>query len=223
MNIYYPHYNATSDYNSIRTNGMWYQNWQSGYNDIIKKGYPRPSNDETIIAELYSASTEDFLHGFLGDVPFLISESAKTIFNDNHLSGFKYVDVEIAKISTKRKFLRKEEKGEPEDLIYKNRNVINEVEKPKLYGIKVTSLLEVNIQKASNVPDGYIIPFKFYKTYDSIPDLFFPACNGEIAAKWCFCSENFRNVIEKNKLTNIIFIPFKKYIKDYKIKLKKRK
>jgi len=73
MKIYLPEEPWTDDYQSIRRNGMWYRHWQSGYDDILKKGYPRPEDEDTILAELYSPNTADFLHGGDGDAPFIIS------------------------------------------------------------------------------------------------------------------------------------------------------
>src|SRR5436189_3811739 len=71
MLVFFPYADQSSDYNHIRANGMWYQEWQSGYTDILKRGYPRPKHKTTVLAELCSPITPDFLHGGDGDVPFL--------------------------------------------------------------------------------------------------------------------------------------------------------
>ncbi|MCS6305856.1 MAG: DUF5615 family PIN-like protein [Nitrospira sp.] len=42
----------------------------SGYHDILKRGFPCPENERTILAELHSPNVPDFLYGGCGDVPF---------------------------------------------------------------------------------------------------------------------------------------------------------
>src|SRR5437899_3223895 len=101
MEAYLPCSDPSSDYAHIHVNGMWYQAWQGGYHDILKRGYPRPKNKTTILAEIHSPTTPDFLHGGAADVPFLVSPRAKALMRRHRLSGVGFSSVEIVKIATK--------------------------------------------------------------------------------------------------------------------------
>ena len=127
MKVYLPQPESGSDYQSIRRNGMWYQHWQSGYSDILKKGHPRPPNQDTILAELHSPQIDDFLHGGSGAVPFLISERALAVFQESGFTGYGLASVEVVKIARKGEKKRKVSSGEPEDAILSRRDVKGEV------------------------------------------------------------------------------------------------
>src|SRR5437868_5879670 len=80
-------------------------------------GYPRPKTRSTILAELHSPNTPDFLHGGDGGLPFLVSPHTKSLMRKHALTGFRFSAVEIAKIATKGVRLAKQKNGEPEDVI----------------------------------------------------------------------------------------------------------
>ena len=85
MRAFYPTGIADCDYSRIRADGMWYQHWQAGYHDVLERGYPRPKYKTTILAELHSPNTPDFLHGGAADVPFLVSPRTKKIIRQHGL------------------------------------------------------------------------------------------------------------------------------------------
>lgn len=132
MIAYLPYSDTPSDYDNIRINGMWYREWQSGYYDILKRGYPRPKHKTTILAELYSPVTPDFLHGGDGDVPFLVSPRARALIRKHRLTGVQFSAVEIVKIATTGKRKARSRAGEPEDLIMKAEDKSSTVVLPKL-------------------------------------------------------------------------------------------
>jgi hypothetical protein len=76
----------------------------------------------TILAELHSPITPDFLHGGADEVPFLVSPRAKGIMRKFGLTGLRFSSVEIAKIATKGARKGKPKGGEPEDQIVKARD-----------------------------------------------------------------------------------------------------
>jgi hypothetical protein len=206
MNIYLPHPEQGNDYQRIRRNGMWYQHWQAGYSDILKKGYPQPKSQETIIAELYSPKIDDFLHGILGEVPFLISERALEVFKESGITGFRISSVEVAKIATKGIKKGRDSEGEPEDAIFSRRDVKKEVFVPTLYAVYITGHVQAIPDFPSGCsPSGNISPFAIKLNSSEVPDLFQPEVDGKSFSNWSFCSERFKTIVEKARLTNITF------------------
>lgn len=217
MNIYIPKPDAENDYVSIRRNGMWYQNWQGGYSDIIKKGYKAPEDPETVLAELHSPNIDDFLHGGSGNVPFLISERVKEIFEKNQISGYRLANVEIAKISTKGKRKKTQQRGEPEDSILKATNKIKDVSAPKLYAVYVSGRVDAHPDYPSGrTPDDYVSPFELIISDNGVPDLFRPRLNGEDFSAWTFCSEKFQTTVVAEHCTNIRFQRFSEFMKEFR-------
>jgi hypothetical protein len=201
--------NPADDYNSIKRNGMWYLHWQAGYSDILKKGYPKPKDDETILAELHSPNVDDFLHGSSAQVPFIISEKAKSVFENNNLTGFRYANVQIVKIATKGKKNRKSKSGEPEDAILKSKNKLGEVTAPNLFAVYVTGQVNSALDYPSGrSPVNWVSPFNLEIKEKSTPDLFRPYHGNEPFSAWVFCSEFFVNAVSEAELTNITFEPF---------------
>jgi hypothetical protein len=222
MTAYFFKEEPESDYERLRTNGMWYQHWQSGYSDIIKKGHSRPKDQDTILAELYSPKTSDFLHGGTGAVPFLISERALKVFQESGFTGFRLANVEVAKVATKGKRNRKANMGEPEDAILSRRDVKAEVPIPKLHAVYVTgSVQAVPDFPSGRCPSGYVSPFKLEFGCTDVPDLFQPEFNREPFSAWAFCSERFRNITLSAGLTNIFFQPFDEFMTDFRNKVTK--
>ncbi len=219
METYLPRPEAGSDYEHIRRNGMWYQQWQAGYSDILKKGHPQPSDPDTILAELHSPLTDDFLHGGSGVVPFLISERAKTIFEESELKGYRLASVEIAKIAAKGKTKRKISSGEPESAILSRRDVKSTVSVPTLYAVYITGRVQaIPDFSLGSTPSGSVSPFELSLDAKNIPDLFIPELDGKRFSAWSFCSDRFRIIIERARLTNITFQSFDEFMTEFRAK-----
>jgi hypothetical protein len=223
MVAYLPFSDPPSDYENIRINGMWYQEWQGGYHDILDRGYPRPKFKTTILAELHSPAIADFLHGGGGDVPFLVSPRAKLLIQKSGLSGIRFSAVEVVKIATKGKRKGRSKIGEPEDLIMKAADQSRGVSVPKLYAARVVSRFEI-------VPDypsgkcpqiGYVTPYNLPRT-GNMPDVWRPTINGRTFAAWTYCSKRFREVVERQALSNIGFEPFEEHMARFREKVTSR-
>ncbi|HEY3323001.1 MAG TPA: hypothetical protein VGP72_21280 [Planctomycetota bacterium] len=201
----------------IRVNGMWYQEWQGGYHDILKRGYPRPKYSTTVLAELHSPLTPDFLHGGDGDVPFLVSARAMAVIRKNRLSGVQFSRVEIVKIATKGKHRGRSRGGEPEDVITKARDRSSIVDAPKLYAARVAGRFEI----VPDYPTGkyartdYVTPYEL-PAAGKMPDLWRPTIRGRTFAAWTYCSQRFRDVVEKHALSNIDFEAFDEHMSRFR-------
>lgn len=213
MLAYLPYSDPPSDYADIRVNGMWYQEWQGGYHDILNRGYPRPRHKTTVLAELHSPMSPDFLHGGAADIPFLVSARARAIMQKCRLSGVRFSSVEIVKVATKGKRRASSMAGEPEDLILKARDQSRSVALPKLYAARVAGRFEV-------IPDyptgrcpriGYVTPYDLPEAGDT-PDLWRPTIRGKTFAAWVYCSQRFRTLVEEHGLSNIAFEPFTEHM-----------
>lgn len=217
MEFYLPEPESGSDYQSIRRNGMCYQHWQGGYLDILKKGHPQPEDQETILADLYSPQTDDFLHGGSEAVPYLISERVLEVFQKSKFTGYRLAGVDVTKISTKGKRNRKASSGEPEDAILSRRDVKGEVRVPTLYAVYITGRIHAIPDFPSGwSPSGYVSPFDLRPASRGVPDLFQPELDGEPFSAWVFCSEHFRNVVTESGLTNISFQSFKEFMMNFR-------
>lgn len=177
--IYHPVAPRYDDHTAIRANGMWYQSWQSGYGDIIKRGFPKPSDDRVVLAELHSPLVPCFLHGWSGDIPFLVSEKARKAIEDGGLTGFKFGPVVVAKIATLGKRKRKAGSGEPEDAILKSKGIGLDAA-PKLHSVKVTARVPAKPDHESGRhPKGWVSPFDLALPSQP-PDLFRPELQGQL-------------------------------------------
>jgi hypothetical protein len=222
MKIYLPRQQSADDYSSIKRNGMWYVHWQSGYLDILKKGYPKPKNDETILAELHSPNVDDFLHGSTSQVPFIITDNARKVLEHNNISGIRFAEVEIVKIATKGKKRTKSKSGEPEDTIVKSKNKLSEVTTPKLHAVYISGRVNVVLDYPSGrSPVKWVSPFEFDFSGKNIPDLFRPFHDGMPFSAWAFCSERFANSVLAAELTNIKFETFDVFMKEFRDKTKR--
>jgi hypothetical protein len=220
---YLPHAPAASDHDAIRSNGMWYQPWQGGYQDILKRGVPRPADERTILAELHSPQVPDFLHGGgSGEVPFLVSERAKACFERHQLSGIEFAPVQVTKIATQGTRVRASRRGEPEDAILKSRGVSLELA-PTLFAVYVVDRLRaVPDFESGRHPSGRVSPFDFESTLNP-HDLWRPECNGKPFAAWAFCSSKFRSMCTSEKLTNIAFEPFGSFMNEFRSSANERR
>lgn len=209
---YHPEPDDCDDYESIRRNGMWYQEWQGGYHDILKRGYPRPRYKTTILAELYSPSISDFLHGGAGDVPFLVSAKARTALRRHRLTGMQFSRVEIAKIAAGNR-KPKANKTEPEDQILKSKRRMPEEQLPVLYAVRVLGRVEVVPEDPSGYFEGsrYISPFRLPRN-GKPPDLWRPMYKGQKFSAWTFCSLRFKQLAEHHSLTNVRFVEFDEHM-----------
>ncbi len=206
---------------SNRIEAMWYQSWQSGYHDILKRGFPQPPDDRTILAELRSPHVDDFLHHGSGEVPFIVNAHAHDILKSSSLTGFEFGSVVVAKIATKGARKKESRVGEPEDAILKSRGVALD-SAPFLFSVRVTGAVEVEPDfECGRTPSGWMSPFSI-SALGELPDLWRPRFNGEPFSAWTFCSDRFRSVCERNRLSNIRFEPFDSFIDDFREDLKKR-
>ena len=214
---------ADDDYSHIRADGMWYQEWQGGYHDILKMGYPRPKHKTTILAELHSPHVPDFMHGGAADVPFLVSSRAKKVIRDNQLTGIRFSRVEIAKIATKGKRRRNTKSGEPEDQILKATDQAANTIIPTLHAAYTIGRLEVIPQyNTGRCPHtGYVSPYELPET-DQMPDLWRPTIDGRTFSAWIYCSERFVAVVNAANLSNIAFTTFRSHMDDFKSDIERR-
>jgi hypothetical protein len=217
MQAYFPTEPSGSDYETIPKNGTWYEEWQSGYDDIIKRGFPRPRTKKTILAELHSPQIEDFLHG--GEqVPFLVSSEVHQFLRSAKFTGFKFLPVVVAKIATKGVRRRNSRSSEPEDAIMKARDVKEKVALPKLFGVEVTGKVEVIPDFASGRcgEDDCVSPFRLPPGNRAPPDLWTPVIGGKSFTAWTFCSSRFRAEVLRLKFTNIRFQSFDDFMRQYR-------
>jgi hypothetical protein len=100
MSAYLPTSPSTDDHQDVRNNGMWYRPGQSGYADILKRGFPKPRDRRTILAELHSPLVPSFLHGGTAETPFLVTDAAREALEAARLTGFSFLPVVVAKLAT---------------------------------------------------------------------------------------------------------------------------
>jgi hypothetical protein len=217
MRAFLPRQNPTSN----RVEAMWYQSWQSGFHDIIKRGFPKPTDERTILAELRSPQVDDFLHHGSGEVPFLVSAHAHDVLESSDLTGFEFGPVVIAKIATKGARKKESRVGEPEDAILKSRGVALD-SAPLLFSVRVTGSVDIVPDfESGRTPSGWVSPFRI-SALSEMPDLWRPRYKGEPFSSWTFCSDRFRSVCENSRLSNIRFETFDSFIEHFREDLKKR-
>ncbi len=216
--VTFPNY---SDYEFIRRNGLLSGPGTLGFEQNLKKlaqlGRLKPEDPGTILAELYSPQVDDFLHGMGNDVPFLVSEKASRVLLDHGLTGFRLGPVEIVKIATKGRVQWRgpSGRGEPEDLIEKPSNKIGSVPVPVLHAVHVTGSVGVIPDKDWAGDPRYVPAFSLPAAGDPMPDLWRPRISTETRSEWTFCSARFKGVVARSGLTNIRFIQFKEFMKEY--------
>jgi len=197
---------------------MWYQSWQGGYEDILKRGFPKPADERTILAELHSPQLGDFLHNGTNEVPFLVGDRARKVFELHSLIGFEFGPVVVAKIATKGMRNKKVKAGEPEDSILKSKSVSLDAA-PALYSVRITASVPVQPDYDSGkTPSGSVSPFRL-ATVDSMPDLWRPNHRGSNFSAWTFCSERFRTACESGGLADIAFEDFDTFMNGYRDRL----
>jgi hypothetical protein len=219
---YHPEAPRADDYRSLRINGMWYQSWQSGYHDILKRGFPRPIDERTVLAELHSPNASDFMHGGgSGEVPFLVSEKARSALEEGKIAGLEFVPVQVAKIATKGKRQRSPQAGEPEDAILKSRGVSLALA-PSLFAAyvvgRVTALPEY---ESGRHPTDVVSPFALDKPKQPC-DIWRPQFDGKPLSSWVFCSLRFKTVCEEAGLSNIAFVTFEAFMGAFRMAANKR-
>lgn len=205
---------------SNRIEAMWYQPWQAGYYDILKRGFPKPADERTILAELRTPQVDDFLHQGAGDMPFLVSARARQILTHGALTGFEYGPVVVAKIASKGLRTRVQRSGEPEDVILKSRGVALD-SAPELYAVWVTASVDiVPDYESGRTPGGRVSPFR-PAFASQTPDLWRPRYRSGAFSAWTFCSDRFRAVCEEGELSNIKFEPFERFMARFRDRLAK--
>lgn len=216
MSAFLPHPAKGDDYAGIRTNGMWYQSWQSGYHDILKRGFPRPDDPEAILAELHSPQVPDFLHGGAASVPFLVRAKVRTVLEQEPMQGFHFAPVVVAKMATlgKRRY-RAGGAGEPEDVILKSKGVALDAA-PELYAVYVDALVNVTPDHPSGRhPCGNLSPFERPGAGGGV-DLWRPSYRGMPYSAWTFCSLKFRALCQSQNWSNISFVPFAEFMSSFR-------
>jgi len=191
----------SSDYEDVITNGFAYSNESSGYYDLIKKGYPRPLDPRTILAELYSINVPPILWS-TWTCAFLITDKLLSDFKKIGFSGYEAIPVEIAKVATKGKSKggKKEYAGEPEDLIFNRKNYLKEVKDlPILWGVAISGEMPLEV-KNGNLQDR-VQPFVLASGFSK--DLFYPIYKNKRYGRPILCSERFQSLIVENQIGNI--------------------
>lgn len=217
MRAFLPQENPTSN----RFEAMWYQPWQSGYHDILKRGFPKPRDEQAVLVELRTPYTDDFLFDGARDIPFLVSARARQILERHDLTGFSFGSVVVAKIATKGLRRRESKAGEAEDSILKSQGVALD-SAPQLFSVRITGTVEVVPEHSSGkTPAGWISPFHMTEVKQEF-DLWQPAREGVAFSSWAFCSDRFRSVCESGEFSNIKFVPFEEFMAKYREDLKKR-
>src|SRR5215212_3152199 len=165
MNYYWIREPKYDDFEAVIKNGFAHTSEASGYSDVIKKGYPRPSDPKTILAELYSVDVPPVLWSTLTPVwkcAFLVTDKLLHELQERGFSGFEPVSVEIARVATKgrKRSIKKEYSGEPEDLILKRKNLLKDVKNlPILWGVAITG--EMALKRKDENLQGRMQPFVF--------------------------------------------------------------
>jgi len=219
---YHPEAPRADDYRSLRVNGMWYQSWQSGYHDILRRGFPRPIDVRTVLAELHSLDVPDFMHGGgNGEVPFLVSGKARNALERSRIVGLEFAPVQVAKIATKGKRQGPPLAGEPEEAILKSRGTSLELA-PTLFAAyvvgRVTALPEY---ESGRHPTDVVSPFDLDQPKQPC-DVWRPEYNGSPFSSWVFCSPRFKTVCEEAGLSNIAFAPFESFMGEFRVAANKR-
>jgi hypothetical protein len=222
VDAYHPESLPSDDYGSIRVNGMWYQSWQSGYHDILKRGFPRPIDERTVLAELHSPNVPDFLHGGgSGEVPFLVSDKARCALEQSQVVGLEFVPVQVTRIASKGKRQRALQSGEPEDAILRSRGVPLELA-PKLFAAyvigRVAALPEY---ESGRHPTGVVSPFEL-ATPEQPCDVWRPQYEDKPFSAWVFCTPRFKAVCEEAGLSNITFVPFDAFMGAFRMAANRR-
>ena len=220
---YHPAAAPVDDYESVRLNGMWYQSWQAGYHDVLRRGFPRPVDEHAVLAELHSPNVPDFLHGGGGgEVPFLVSGNARSVLEQSRLVGLEFAPVVVAKIATKGKRRRSIRTGEPEDAIRKSRGVPLELA-PTLFAAYVVGRVgALPEHESGRHPSGTVSPFELALA-DEPRDIWRPEYNNEPLSHWVFCSARFKAVCEEARLSNITFAPFESFMFAFRRRLEDRR
>lgn len=201
--IHEPKY--SSEYEYVIKNGFAYTNEATGYFDLIKKGYPKPSDPRIILAELYSTKVPPVLWATLTAVwicAFLVTDKLLNEFRKRGFSGFQTTPVEIAKVATKGKIRsnKKEYSGEPDDLILHRKNLLKEVnDLPTLWGIAITG--EMALKPKGERSQDRMQPYLFAS--ESSRDLFYSIYNNRRYGRPILCSERFRSFLVDNQVENI--------------------
>lgn len=210
--VFHPRAPLVDDYDGIRVNGMWYQSWQGGYDDILKRGVPRPHDERTILAELHSPHVPDFLHGGgSSEVPFLVSDRARQVLESRHITGLEFAPVQVVKIATKGARSRPSRSGEPEDVILKAKGVTLDLA-PTLFAAYVVGKATARLDVASGrLPSGAISPFDLDPPSPPC-DIWRPEHAGRPYSAWVFCSPAFKAACEDEGLSNIAFTTFASFM-----------
>ncbi len=207
--------NYASDAARLAANGIAYGKESSGFHDWLKKGIPEPVDPTTVFVELRSTKVLPVLWatgGWVGiPTAFIATEEVRAVFENQKVTGVEWAPVQIVKVASKGARKRILQKGEPEDLILKRRNLLPEVELlPLLWGARVNGLCEVSPDAGSwNADTPTIQPYSFSKRPDT--DLFRASRAGEQYGGHLFCTKRFREVCEHHKFVNIVFTPFSEW------------
>jgi hypothetical protein len=212
-----------SDYEHIKMNGFAISEGSNSYKKYLKKGVIKPKDKNTMFLELYSINVAPILWSASD---FIVRDDVLELFKTNTVTNFRVYPAQIVKIATKgrrMKFNNYSGRGEPEDLIDKAKNIISEYKDlPILWVIDIKSSCEVEpdfnflSEKSNNglSGDGRILPYKFSE--NPSVDLFHPAYKKERYGGHLFCTERFKNIIEKAKIENIAFTPFSDWMNYFK-------
>jgi hypothetical protein len=201
-----------SDGASIAANGLAYGRESSGFHDWLRRGIPEPKDPTTLFAELRSVEVPPVLWatgGWVGiPTALLVADSLRTLLEDQEVTGVAWAPVEIVKVATKGRRQRRRNVGEPEDQILRARNALLEAGPlPVLWGVRVVGMCAVSPDAAA-WDDALPTIQSYHFVEQPATDLFRASRNGKQYGGQVFCSQRFRELCQRETLSNIAFTSF---------------
>lgn len=201
-----------SDYRALAVNGLGYTREVSGYHDVIKRGYPEPSDPRTVLLELQSPQCPPVLWATGGYGWVSVSFVARGDFIERlcrqGVTGFETCPVEVVKVSSRGRRI-KGAGGEPEGQILKRSNVLEVVrhELSVLNGVIVTGRLEVRLA-STETGDGRVQAY--VPVSEPAVDLCRPYLDGKRYGGHLFCSRKLLGIVDPEG-DNVAFTPFEEW------------
>jgi hypothetical protein len=201
-----------SDYKARDVNGLGYTREVSGYHDVIRRGYPEPSDPRTVLLELRSLKCSPVLWATGAFAWISVSFVARQDFIDRlceqGVTGFETCPVEVVKVASRGR-RKRSSSGEPEDRILKQPNVQEAVRNdlPALCGVIVTGCLEVRLV-SDRTEEKRVQPYVPVSEPDV--DLCRPFLDGERYGGHLFCSRKLLGTVDPER-DNVAFMPFEEW------------
>lgn len=201
-----------NDYEATIKNGLGLLRGSAGYQELIDRGYPEPADPSTVLLELYSPLCPRVMWStphvvWLDGAAFVIRADAYQQLREAGISGFTACPVQVVKVATTGRRKHRGAGGDPEHLISKRTNVLEEAREviPSLVGVLITGRCEV-IPQSPDLDEGRIRPYDF--AGDPTGDLFYPVFDGSRYGGHLFGIEHLRAAIVDPGSWNVAFTPF---------------